>query len=248
MCLSRGLLRWYSWEHPWQNLQRSCIDGISHNIVSLFNPVSCRYLCYINDFNRPPVYTRDPHSLFIAPADGLALSGTTPSACAVASTKLHMYVEVVVIDGIVFLEPQWRHLCWVTRCEEISRHFEYKLETVYRVCWWNVCFVTVWYGIIMTQIFHVLMMACYLVDHSYEVGIAYICYWQTISYWMVICGLRMIDSSLGVIWDACLIWIRSVYKFTNAYSNTWNEIRFSWYGYWLNMPCKLELISVLIHW
>ena len=39
-----------------------------------------------------PVYTRDPHSLFIVPADGLALSGTTSSAWAVAGTKLHMYV------------------------------------------------------------------------------------------------------------------------------------------------------------
>ena len=110
------------------------------------------------------------------------------------------------------------------------------------------CFVMVRYWIIMTQIFHALIMVCYLVGHSYEVGIAYICYWQTISCWMVIFGLRIIDSSLGVIWDACLIWIRSVHKFTNAYSNTWNEIRFAWYGYWFNMPCKLELISVPIHW
>ena len=39
-----------------------------------------------------PVYTRDQHSLFIASADGLALSGTMSSACAVAGTKLHMYV------------------------------------------------------------------------------------------------------------------------------------------------------------
>ena len=95
---------------------------------------------------------------------------------------------------------------------------------------------------------HVLMMACYLVGHSYEVGIVYICYWQTISCLMVICGLRITNSSFGVIWDVCLIWIRSDYKFTNAYSNTWNEIRFSWYGYWLNMPCKLEFISMAIHW
>ena len=145
-------------------------------------------------------------------------------------------------------ESRWRHLCWLARCEEISRHCESTLEMVYRGCWCNVCFVIVWYWIIMTQIFHALMMACYLVGHSYEVGIAYICYWQTISCWMAICGLRITKCSLGAIWDACLIWIRSVYKFTNAYSNTLNEIKFSWYGYWLNMPCKLEFISVPIHW
>ena len=145
-------------------------------------------------------------------------------------------------------ESRWRHIRWLTRCKEISRHFEYKLEMVYRGCWCNVCFVIVWHWIVMTQIFHALIMVCYLVSHSYEVGIAYICYWQTISCWMVICGLRIIDSSLGVIWDPCLIWIRSVYKFTNSYSNTWNEIRFSWYGYWLYVPCKLELISVPTRW
>ena len=145
-------------------------------------------------------------------------------------------------------ESRWRHLRWLTRCKDISRHFEHQLDMVYRDCWCNVCFVIVWYWIIMTQIFHALIMACYLVGHSYEIGIAYICFWQTTSCWMVICGLRIIDSSLGVIWDACLIWIRSVSKFTNAYSNTWNEIGFSWYGYWLNMPCKLEFISVPTHW
>ena len=143
-------------------------------------------------------------------------------------------------------EPRWRHLCWLARCEEISRHCEFTLEMVYRGCWCNVRFVIDWYWIIMTQIFHALMMACYPVGHSYAVGIAYICYLQTISCLMAICGLRITKSSLGVIWDACLIWIRSVYKFTNAYSNTWNELRFSWYGYWLNMPCKLEFIAV--HW
>ena len=145
-------------------------------------------------------------------------------------------------------EPRWRHLCWLSRCDEISPYCEYTLEMVYRGGCCNVCFVIVWYWIIMTQIFHALMMACYLGGHSYGVGIAYICYWQTIPCLMVICGLRITNSSLGVIWDACLIWVRSVYKFTNAYSNTWNEIRFSWYGYWLNMPCKLEFISVPIHW
>ena len=144
-------------------------------------------------------------------------------------------------------EPRWRHLRRLTRCKEISRHFD--------IIWkWFIgvvdvmCFVIVWYWIIMTQIFHALMMACCLVGHSYGVCIAYICYWLTIPCLLVICGLRITNSSLGMIWDTCLIWVRTVYKFTNAYSNTWNEIRFSWYGYWLNMPCKLEFISVPIHW
>ena len=110
----------------------------------------------------------------------------------------------------------------LTRCVEISRH-EYKWGMVYRGCWWNVCFVLVWYWIIMTQIFHVLVMACYLVGHSYKVRIVYICYWQTISCLMVICGLLITNSSLGVMWDACIIWIWSVNKFTNAYSTRmWN--------------------------
>ena len=91
VCLSRGLLRWYSWGKPMAELA-AVIVGISHNIVSLFNPVPCRYFVILTTLIARPVYTRDPHSLFIAPADGLVLSGTRPSACAMASTKLHMYV------------------------------------------------------------------------------------------------------------------------------------------------------------
>ena len=202
------------------------IVGIAHNIVSLFNQVPC--WCYIKDFNPPPVYTRDPHSLFIAPADGLALSGTRPSACAVVSTELHMYVQVVVIDVyfVIALNPDdviyvgWRDIR--KSRDTLSINWKWFIGVVDVMC-----FVIVWYWIIMPQIFHALMMACCLVGHSYGVGIAYICYWQTISCLMVICGLRITNSSLRVIWDACLIWVRSVNKFTNAYSNTWNEIRFS---------------------
>ena len=111
-----------------------------------------------------------------------------------------------------FFQPRWRHFCWLARCEEISWHYEYKCGMVYRGCWWNVCFVLVRYCIIITQIFHALKMVCYLVGQSYKFGVACICYWQTISCLMANCGLWITNSSLWVIWDAYLIWIRSVYK------------------------------------
>ena len=207
-------------------------------------PVFCAILTTLSS---RPVYTRDPHSLFIAPVDDLALSSTRPSACAEASTKLHMFKCCCRRIRNCF-EPRWRHLCWVTRCQEISWHFEYKLEMVNRGNWWNVCFVIVWYWIIMTEAFHVLMMACYLTGHSYEDGIAYICYWQTISCLMVICGLWITNISLGVIWDACLIGVRSVYKFIQIHGMKWvfhgtvidktclanlNSFRYRYTGLWM---------------
>ena len=79
------------------------------------------------------VYTRDPHSLFIAPADGLALSGTRPSACALASTVTHVCLRCCYRRIRNCFELRWRHLCWLVRCEGISRHFEYKLEMVHGV-------------------------------------------------------------------------------------------------------------------
>ena len=51
-----------------------------------------QYLKFIQPSSMPVFCTWGAHSLFIAPAYGLALSSTRPSACAVASTKLHMFV------------------------------------------------------------------------------------------------------------------------------------------------------------
>ena len=86
-----------------------------------------------------------------------------------------------------------------------------------------------------------LMMACYLIGHRY-----WMCYYvnmlvQTISCLLGICWLQIIDISLGVIWDAYLLWIQSIYKFTNAYSKTWNEIWFPFYAYWLNIVILVNL-------
>ena len=120
---------------------------------------------------------------------------------------------------------------------------------VYRGCWWNVCFVIVWYWIIGMQICHALIMACYLVGHSNGVCNGCICYWQALSCLLFYCGLRITNTSFEETWDACLIWIRSLSKFTSECINKymeWNLVVMVWIP--TNMPCKLEFVSVPIDW
>ena len=52
-----------------------------------------------------PVYTRDPHTLFLVSVVGLVPTSARPSACAVSNTKLYMLQSVVIDIFIVAFEP-----------------------------------------------------------------------------------------------------------------------------------------------
>ena len=104
------------------------IVGISHNIVSLFNPGSMLVMCFVNAFNSEPVYTRDPHSLFIVPADVLAPRNARPSACTMLSLVTRVCVKVwllMLFFVICFRTP----MTSLVKVAEIWRNivtFEYK--------------------------------------------------------------------------------------------------------------------------